>query len=115
MAKLADMIAHGKYLKEEEPRLFPELTQLRRKRAFVHLREFARSLGVTIREHSGSLNQTQAAEITGVKRWTINRAVKAGKLRTNGRTGRACRVDPDSLLDWVDRRRALSLRRASLR
>ena len=102
MAKLADMIAHGKYLKEEEPKLLPELTQLRRKRASVHLREFARSLGITIREHSGWFNQTQAAKITGVRRWTINRAIKAHRLLTNGEKGRACRINPDSLLDWVD-------------
>ena len=43
--------------------------------------------------------QSQAAEYLGVHRGQIHRAIRNGKLESNGLTGHRCRVNPASL--WV--------------
>lgn len=55
--------------------------------------------------HDGWPNQTQAAAFVGVDRGQISRRVEAGRLETNGREGRACRVCPESLLKYVAEKR----------
>lgn len=48
--------------------------------------------------------QSEAAELTNVHRGQINRAIKRGKIVTNGQSGRECRVDPASLWKYESER-----------
>ncbi len=46
------------------------------------------------------LTQAEVAAILGVHRGTIGRAVRSGKLQTNGEDGRLCLVSPRSLAEY---------------
>ncbi len=48
--------------------------------------------------------QSEAAEFMSVHRAQINRAIKRGKIDTNGQSGRECRVEPVSLLKYESER-----------
>ena len=54
----------------------------------------------------------RAAKFLGVHRAQIAREAEKGRLITNGRPGRACRIEPTSLLDYNRRRQELELDRA---
>ncbi len=43
---------------------------------------------------AASLTQAEAARLLEVERWVIHRAIKRRELRTNGRDGRDCLIDP---------------------
>lgn len=43
--------------------------------------------------------QSEICETWGLDRYAVTRAVARGDLHTNGRTGQACRIDPQSALD----------------
>jgi len=64
-------------------------------------------------QYEGWLTQSMAAELMGVHRGTINRAVKANKLWTNGRTGRRCLINPLSLCGFHAHREEARSRRMS--
>lgn len=59
----------------------------------------------------GWLTQSQAAVLVGLHRGTINRAIKAGKIVTNGCAGHQCRIHPESLFEFYDQREAKQLQR----
>jgi excisionase family DNA binding protein len=50
--------------------------------------------------YDGWLTQAQAAELTNLHRGTIGRAAKAGKIVSNGESGRACRLHGESVLEF---------------
>lgn len=66
-----------------------------------------------VREHTRQVviqclywfTQTEAARWTNTHRGTICRAVKRGRLVTNGEPGRECRIDPSSLFGIRRRRK----------
>ncbi len=55
--------------------------------------------------------QAEAAKILGIHRGHINRLVSKGKLGSNGKKGRSCRVEPASLLRYQQYRRQKELYR----
>ena len=57
------------------------------------------------------LTQSQAADLTGVYRGEIHRAIENSKLETNGLTGHECRVKPASLWAFWSRREQRALAR----
>ncbi len=56
-----------------------------------------------------SLTQAQAAKLLVVHRGTISRAIAKGKLDSNGKSGRKCRVSGKALLEYYQRQDAASL------
>ena len=56
-------------------------------------------------QYDGWFNQAQAAREADVHPGIICRMVRDEELRTNGRTGRECLLDPQSVLAYRDRRR----------
>ncbi len=48
--------------------------------------------------------QSEAARFVSVHPAQINRAIKRGKIDTNGQSGRECRVEPVSLLKYESER-----------
>jgi hypothetical protein len=55
---------------------------------------------ITTRPDDDWPNQTEAAERLKIVPQNVGRAIKAGKLRSNGKRGHACRVDPASILEY---------------
>lgn len=43
----------------------------------------------------------QILELDPRDRWRVSRLVKDGKLKTNGRKGKACRINPQSVLEYL--------------
>ncbi len=56
-----------------------------------------------------SLTQAQSAEFLGVHRGTISRAIAKGRLDSNGKSGRKCRISGKALLEYYQRQDAASL------
>jgi hypothetical protein len=52
---------------------------------------------------SGWFRQADVAKRLGYSKMKITRMVRRGELRTNGKTGHACRVDPLSILEYCER------------
>ncbi len=50
--------------------------------------------------------QAEAARWVGVHRGQINRAIGSGRLETNAKPGRCCRINPASLWHWRHDREA---------
>ena len=44
------------------------------------------------------MTQAEFARKEGVSRMAVNQAIRAGRLRTNGKTGRACRINAECTL-----------------
>lgn len=44
--------------------------------------------------------QKELVDRLGLPRHKVSRAVSTGKLRTNGRKGQACRINPFSVVEW---------------
>lgn len=44
------------------------------------------------------VTQSEFARKEGVSRMAVNQAIRAGRLRTNGKTGRACRINAECTL-----------------
>ena len=92
-----DILELVEHLKREAEKN-PKLTRLRRENYRLTIRNmFMEALLLNC-----GLTQAQAADLLEEKehRWRVHRAIKCGKLRTNGLTGRDCRIDPVSLLDY---------------
>ena len=53
--------------------------------------------------------QKELSERLKLDRYVISRAVKDKELRTNGRTGQACRIDPFSVVEWCYKKRGCLL------
>jgi predicted DNA-binding protein (UPF0251 family) len=85
---------------EDRKRAIPEAFELRRQNRL--LREKVEYLEIL--RFVDWLTQAQAARVLGVHRGQICRAVKRGKLETNGLTGWLCRINPQSLVKCDDRR-----------
>ncbi len=73
----------------------PEAARLRHRLAELSVR----LLHMELVRDMDWLTQSQAADFLGVHRAQIHRAIKKGKLETNGLPGHACRVIPASLWD----------------
>ncbi len=91
----------------------PEAARLRHRLAEL----WVRLIHMDLAREMDWLTQSQAAEYLGVHRAQIHRAIKKGKLETNGLTGHACRVNPASLwAHWFRReQQALARTRQSAR
>lgn len=111
MASLKEMIELGKHNRETERKSNPVAAELRKRLSVAHLRNLAHE----VLQWDGWFTKTEAARIAGVHRGTICRAVERKQIRTNGLTGWACLLDPQSVLEYCDRRSEIEEKRASLR
>jgi hypothetical protein len=55
-----------------------------------------------VREDENWPNQTKTARILELERYKVNRLIKKGVLKTNGKSGRDCRVNPASIVGYGD-------------
>ena len=92
--KLSDLVEQLRRKREKNP----ELARISRENCKLTIQNMVLK---TLLLDSG-LTQAQAAELLEEGRWGVHRAIKCGRLRTNGLTGRDCRIDPVSLVDYYN-------------
>jgi hypothetical protein len=66
----------------------------------MSLREFLRAVKTLSPPDDGWPTQAEVAKGLGTYPMEVNRLVKADKLRTNRLTGKECRIDPASILEY---------------